>query len=223
VGFGRFVRGEHARIVVLNDGGWPADGWPTDRMQWLRGYRGLHFEAMFRHFVFGLDDSAEHALPVRPSAEDAVSELFERHALTPGRTVVLSPYANTLFDRPDDLFWERVVEACRARGLTPVTNCAGDEQPLPGTAAISVPLEQVVAFLDRAGHFVGVRSGLCDVISGSTCRKVVLYDAGGRFFKASFREYFSLRAMGLDPDAIELEYRRGDQAAVIAGIEQALC
>lgn len=222
VGYARFVRGRDARVVVLNDGGWPTEWWPTERLQWLRGYRGLDFEKMFRHFVFGLDTEVPFALPARAADRSGIEALLEQHGLVAGRTVVLSPYANTLFDRPDDSFWEQVAQTLQQRGLSVATNCAGAEQPVPGTVAVSVPFEQLVDFMDAAGAFVGVRSGLCDVISDSTCRKVILYAADGRFFKASFREYFSLRAMGLSPDAVELEYRRGAQAELITRIEQEL-
>ncbi|WGL51917.1 hypothetical protein P5P86_18435 [Nocardioides sp. BP30] len=222
VGYARFVNGRGTDVVVLNDGCWPSDGWPSERTQWLRGYRGLDFEKMFRHFVFGLDASVPHASPASAADPDAVTELMGRHGLEPGRTVVLAPYANTLFERPDPAFWEQAAQALTERGFTVCTNCAGDEQPVRGTVAVAVPFESMVAFMDRAGFFVGVRSGLCDVISGSSCRKIVLYDADGRFYKASFREYFSLRSMGLSPDAVELEYRRGDQASLVATITREL-
>lgn len=222
IGYARFVRGRGAPVVVLNDGCWPSDGWPTERIAWLRGYRGLHFEQMFRHFVFGLDDGAQHAVPVRSPDRAAAVELLERHGLAPGRTVVMAPYANTLFECPDEDFWAGLAARLQESGYSVATNCVGAEQPVAGTVAVSVPFEQVVDVLDAAGYFVGVRSGLCDIISGSTCRKVVLYDADGRFYKASFREYFSLRWMGLSPDAVELEYRRGDQGSLAARITKEL-
>jgi hypothetical protein len=61
--------------------------------------------------------------------------------------------------------------------------------------------------MDAAGYFIGVRSGLCDVISTSSCKKVILYEKDGLFYKASQYEYFSLEKMGLCNDAIEIEYR----------------
>jgi hypothetical protein len=58
-----------------------------------------------------------------------------------------------------------------------------------------------------AGYFVGVRSGLCDIISSSSCRKAVLYEKDGYFYKCSPYDYFSLKKMGLCDDAVEIEYR----------------
>jgi hypothetical protein len=71
-----------------------------------------------------------------------------------------------------------------------------------------VPLTQAEAFLNAAGFFVGVRSGLCDIISASSCKKIIIYEKDGFFYKCSPYEYFSLQRMGLCGGALELEYRK---------------
>jgi hypothetical protein len=201
-------------LVILNDS-WAADY--TNLLQWLRGYKGLTFDKMFRYFVFGFDDSVPYALPSAPADKDAVAAIFAKHGLIPGRTVVLSPYSNTLFEPPDDL-WRAVVDFCSQRGYTVCTNCAGAEKPVEGTAAVFFPLGQASAFMDMAGYFVGVRSGLCDIISSSTCRKVVLYEKDGYFYKCSPYDYFSLEKMGLCSDAVEIEYRADGRDMALAAI-----
>jgi hypothetical protein len=54
--------------------------------------------------------------------------------------------------------------------------------------------------------FIGVRSGLCDIISSAKCTKIILYEKEGLFYKSSQYDYFSLAKMGLCDDAIEIEY-----------------
>jgi hypothetical protein len=205
IAYGRVTRAASNAIVVLNDG-W--EGAPT---QWLRGFKGLDFEKMFRHAVFGLPDEVAAQVPAPSGTNDAVVKLFDQQGLVPGRTVVLSPYANTLFHIPDQSFWVALAGRCAARGLTVCTNCAPTEQPVAGTVAARFPLLLAPDFVETAGYFVGVRSGFCDIVSATGSRKVVLYDKDGRFYKGSFQEYFSLAAMGLGRNLLEVEYGLGDQ------------
>jgi hypothetical protein len=191
--------GKNMNIVTLND------GWLSDPLQWLRGYRELNFEKMFRYFVFGFDDSVKHELPPQKDYGKEIDALFEKYGLAKGKTVVLSPYSNTLFDLPNDVL-QAIVVHCKERGLTVCTNCAGKEKPVNGTLAVFFPLDQAIAFMEAAGYFIGVRSGLCDVISSAKCKKVILYERDGLFYKSSQYEYFSLAKMGLCDDAVEIEY-----------------
>jgi hypothetical protein len=189
------------KVVVLND------GWLRELTQWLRGYKELDFEKMFRYFVFGFDDSVPHELPPQKDCGNEIDALFKKYKLVKGKTVVLSPYSNTLFDLPDDL-WQSIVQHCKSFGYTICTNCAGaSEKPIPGTEEVFFPLGQAVAFMNTAGYFIGVRSGLCDIISASSCKKVILYEKEGFFYKCSPYEYFNLKKMGLCDGAVELEYR----------------
>jgi len=212
IGYGRVVRAAPHEIVVLNDG-W--DGAPT---QWLRGFKGLDFEKMFRHAVFDFPDATAAQIPAPSATNDAVVELFDQQGLVPGRTVVLSPYANTLFHVPDHDFWGAVAARCAARGLTVCTNCAPTEEPIAGTVAARFPLALAADFVETAGYFVGVRSGFCDIVSATGSRMVILYDRDGRFYKGSFQEYFSLDAMGLGRNLLELEYGPGDEDNLVGEV-----
>ena len=51
----------------------------------------------------------------------------------------------------------------------------GEEEPLEGTLGISPTIGQVQSVVEWAGTFVGIRSGLCDVIREASCQKVALY------------------------------------------------
>jgi hypothetical protein len=181
------------------------DGWLDDPLQWLRGYAGLNFEKMFRYFVFGFADDVKHQLLPAKDYLDEIEALFANNSLIRGKTVVLSPYSNTLFDLPEDLLDSLVVN-CKKLGYKVCTNCVGTEKPVKGTNPIFFPLDQAIAFMNAAGYFIGVRSGLCDIISSSHCKKVIFYDKNGLFFNSSQYNYFSIVKMGLCDDAIEIEY-----------------
>jgi hypothetical protein len=214
----------HCRCFLRED--WPVvvlnDGWLGEPSQWLRGYKGLHFEKVFRRFVFGFDDSVPFALPPKMDCREETDALFLKHGLKKGETVVLSPYSNTLFDLPGDL-WRRIVEHCKGLGYAVCTNCAGaSEKAIAGTEAVFFPLSLAKAFLDAAGYFIGVRSGLCDIISASSCKKIVLYEKDGFFYKCSSYAYFGLARMGLCGDATEIEYRDDIREGVFKEIKDAL-
>ena len=52
---------------------------------------------------------------------------------------------------------------------------AGDEKPLSGTQPISPAISEIQSLVERAGTFIGIRSGLCDVLREASCRKTALY------------------------------------------------
>lgn len=202
-------------LVILNDS-WAAEF--TNLLQWLRGYKGLSFDRMFRYFVFGFGDDVSYRLPPPADRKADIEKLFEKYGLKEGKTVVLSPFSNTLFELPDDV-WRAIVDHLKMRGYTVCTNCAGaSEAPVEGTAAVFFPLGQAIEFLNAAGYFIGVRSGLCDIISSSSCKKIVLYEKDGFFYKCSPFDYFSLDKMGLCHDAAELEYRQDIKGEVLEKI-----
>jgi hypothetical protein len=204
--------GTKFKIVTLND------GWSSDAIQWIRGYKNLDFAKMFRYFVFNFDDSVQYQLPPRKDWQREIDELFQKHNLAKGKTVILSPYSNTLFELPDD-FWENIALHCKGLGYSVCTNCAAkNEKPVKGTEAVFFPLGMSVDFVEAAGYFVAIRSGLCDIISSAKAKKIILYEKDGFFYKSSPYEYFSLKKMRLCEDAVELEYGSGEREKVIERI-----
>ena len=63
----------------------------------------------------------------------------------------------------------------RERGYQIFTNVAGEETPLEGTAPISPQICEMRSVVEQAGTFIGIRSGICDVIRTADCRKIALY------------------------------------------------
>lgn len=198
---------EQGKIKVLNDSWYQIH---TNPLEWFRGYKGLEFTELFRRFVFGLPDTAKPKHPVFPNVESELVPVFQGDNLQPGNTVVLSPYSNTLADLPDD-FWVKLARHLLLEGFRVCTNSGGSEEPaVEGTVPVSVSLEIAPQFVEMAGYFVGVRSGFCDIVSGTKARKVILYDSRNRFFNGSAFEYFNLRDMGLCDDAVEIQFEGDD-------------
>lgn len=207
-------------LTILND------SWKqvhTNPLECFRGYRGLGFTEMFRKFVFHLSDTVMPRHPVFRDAREEIGRLFDQYQLRAGCTVVLSPYSNTLADLSID-FWENLAERLQEAGFCVCTNCGGDTEPaIKGTAGVFFPLDIAPQVVEAAGYFIGIRSGFCDVVSGAKARKVILYQAGERFFNSSTYEYFSLQKMGLSKDSVEIQFVSDDDALcqkVLQVIEQ---
>lgn len=199
---------EKVKIKILND------SWlkiHVDPLKWFRGYKGLNFKVLFRKFVFELPDTARPEAPILKEVEGLVEESFYKNDLQVGNTVVLSPYSNTLADLPD-IFWNKLVEELKRAGFSVCTNGNGDTEPaLKGTSCVFVPLNMAPQWIEKAGYFIGVRSGFCDIISASKAKKIILYDSKERFFNCSAYEYFNLKDMELCDDAVELLFDRDDR------------
>lgn len=194
---------EECPLEILNDS-W-ADVY-TNPTQWIRGLHGMNFTQMFTRFVFRLGAEAQPEQPVLKNMEDEVGKVFEKYGLKEKRTVILAPYTTTLAELPDE-FWENIVEELKFRGYAVYTNSSGEREPaVKGTEPVFFSLEIAPQVLSRAGGFIGIRSGFCDVISASTAKKVILYDKFQFFYNCSAYDYFSLEKMGLCEDAVEIQY-----------------
>lgn len=190
----------------------------TNQIEWFRGFKGLNFEEMFRRYVFDFTDPIRPQHPKYLEVDSELSALFAQNGFSAGKTVVLSPYSNTLFDLPDE-FWVHLAERLIEKGYVVCTNSSGDLEPaVAGTTAVFFPLNIAPQFLNKAGYFIGVRSGFCDIISGSSAKKIILYDSENRFYKGSAYEYFSLNAMKLCNDAVEIQFDRSNKNTIIETI-----
>jgi hypothetical protein len=128
----------------------------------------LSFIDYFKCGVYGLGKDAEPSLPLGNAA------FTNTDVLTKGKTAILSPYAKSVVQFPNT-FWESLAENYRQKGYQICTNVIGDEKPITGTQALSVPINQMISAAEYAGLFIGIRSGLCDILTTARCRKVVVF------------------------------------------------
>lgn len=202
----------------------------------MAGHRGLDFMSMLK---IGLEvncgipyEEKPWRQPEFPYDPVEVDKIFRTHGLAPGKIVLLAPYAGkqNMWGIPME-FYTKLAAQLRAAGYTVCTN-SGDPQkepPVPGTLPLLVPHHLMRPFCERAGYFIGLRSGLCDIISAVKLRaKIVLYPVVRTEGIAFFREFFSLKNMGLCEDAVELELRNFYVEKIISKIldffnEEDLC
>ena len=118
--------------------------------------------------VFGLPASTKPCSPV------FLQDFPMREKMKPGKSVIFSPYAKSVPALKLDI-WKQMVEDFRSKGYDCYTNVAGNEEALPGTISISPSISQIRSAAEWAGTFIGLRSGLCDVIREASCRKIAMY------------------------------------------------
>lgn len=118
--------------------------------------------------VYGLPVNTKPLNPVHLERYHHMEEIPE------GRSIIISPYAKSVTALPS-IIWDQIVEDYKARGYKCFTNVAGEEKPLPGTLPISPKISEIQSVVERAGIFIGIRSGLCDVLRSAKAQKTALY------------------------------------------------
>lgn len=128
----------------------------------------IPLETIYKCGVFGLP---RETVPCRPTRWKDYPDL---ESIIPGKAVIFAPYAKSVTTF-DETFWQPIVADFQERGYQCFTNVAEGERPLAGTKEISPRISEMQSVVERAGTFIGIRSGLCDVIRYAGCRKIVLY------------------------------------------------
>ena len=104
----------------------------------------------------------------------------------------MAPYAKSVMPVPRS-FWEQTAERHSAQGDVVATLVHGDEDPIPGTLALEIPIPEVLDAVEHAGTFIGLRSGLCDVVHTARARKVYVYpDAYYSTTRYKVADFFAL-------------------------------
>lgn len=156
-----------------------------------------HFDAKsgatkmdFYRRALGVVPDVPVAAPVPdPQAVRRAEERFAALGVPCGRTVILAPHANTIGSLPD-AWWIDAARHLRAAGFAVLVNGANNARSfdhhkngaggtLDGLDGIEthIPLDEMIPFTEMAGFFLGVRSGLCDLVAFAQARMVVLYPA----------------------------------------------
>jgi len=120
--------------------------------------------------------------------------VFNKYNLIPEKTVVVSPFSHSVCPIEEDLYSD-IVNYLHNRNYQVCTNIGFEEEELPGTIGVNLPYDIVVDFVNKSAGFIGMRSGLCDIISTTTSKMVVFHQEN------SFNQ-FSLKKMGLKTDNI---------------------
>lgn len=194
--YGRYMGMENTKIKILN---YSFEQFAVSR---LRGFKGLDYNTMLQKTVFDAPGRAR-SMKLPQSSSDG---LFEEYNLKKGKTVLLSPYAVHGGNASADL-WVRLSRHLLDAGFDVCTNISGNEKKIPGTTGLYLGYDELADFVEKAGFFIGIRNGLCDIISPSDCRMTILYPEYLVSKMGTYFSYFSLEKMGLrSSNLLEMEF-----------------
>lgn len=163
----------------------------------------MDWGTMFRYVLMQTNDAPKRLPVEKEDMGEKVEQYFLENHLIEGRTAIVSPYANTIIGL-DDIFWKEIVKSLKKLGYQVYTNSIGPVEPaLEGTKPLGFPLEIARQVVEKAGCFIGIRSGLCDVIESAHAKIFVLYP------NSSMR-FFNLKAMGFGEQIVEGDLEEED-------------
>lgn len=152
-------------------------------------YKKLNFVQCYSKLVFEYDLNINGRIPKL----GAIEEKDVKQTGINEEAIVISPYAKSISNL-SWLYWMNLVSYLNEHGYKKIyTNCARNENELPGTKRLDVELNKICKCLDYACCFIGIRSGLCDIISSSKCKKVVLYPKESYFKDTAM--FYSLKCL----------------------------
>lgn len=169
----------------------------TDILRGLEYSKFMDWGNIIKNVVLDLDELAEKRLPETIYRINYIEQFFKENSLKKGRTVILSPYANTLIGL-DMRIWNELVSKLRGYGLCVCTNSIDDkiEPVLENTRGVFFPVVDASSIIETAGYFIGLRSGLCDIVSNAKAKKIVVYPTKDSTF-------FSINAIHFGDESLE--------------------
>lgn len=173
----------------------------------LLTYQGYSWLDNYR-VIFGLGKDTLKRMPSFAYDQERLAGILQENEIETKETVILAPYTNTV-PEIDKWFWVKLSEHLVSAGFQALTNIVGAEDPIPGTKPITFPLEYAEAIMDRVRGFIGLRSGLCDIVCNADCKKVVLYPEMNCGFLSMYG-YYSFEKMGIGKNLNELQFRYGE-------------
>lgn len=169
----------------------------------LLGYKDINLIDIYK-IILNLDINVKLALPTAtkmPSKRQIAS--YDDLGIRPGQAVLLCPEANSTTPLNIET-WIRVSKYYLKKGYKVFTSVIHPENHIPGTLPIKLTIGEIRTFAEYAGRVVSLRSGICDILSGTNCKLQVIYP-NSIWSKSSIFRATSLKAMGLSANVCEID------------------
>lgn len=122
-------------------------------------------QAFTKKYMYGLSDEVEILYP------EAKAERLNKKPY-----IIISPYANTVKKMPSDVF-TRLIKELSKRYII-YTNVGKGQEKLEGTLELSCGILELANYVAGAEAFIGLRSGICDLIGAMTKTKMFVFFNG---------------------------------------------
>ena len=169
----------------------------------------FNFIDSYYWFLFDLNkECVQPTKAVFKPIDDRLRQKMIKEGYVQNKTVILSPYAYCVKQLPA-IFWILLGKDLQKRGYKVfVMLDKENEKNEFGFKSTFFSYSESKAFLEYAGHFIGLRSGFCDIISYVDCHKIILYPQRPKCFDGSVHradlDYSSLVNMELSKTSVEL-------------------
>ena len=159
----------------------------------MRGYKGLDMHTMYRCLLYRCDAQK----PIKGLLINNSDHLFSKYNLRVGHTIVISPSSYSLYGVEKD-FWQDLIISLKSFGYDICINIGEGEYNSYDAVSVFVPYDELIDFVNKAGFFIGVRSGLCDLVAQTSAKMFVIYNT-----LPEFMDYFSLERMNFKSERIQ--------------------
>ena len=144
-----------------------------------------------------------HAVPYYPTIYVSQYEKKRIEKLIPksGKTILISPEAVSCSVDINENEWIYLADVLEKKDMQVYFNCPNNT--LYGKyPKLFLPLRETLLFTHYAGYFIGLRSGLCDVIAAfSDCKQIVIYPNNKQY-----GEFPSIKNYNRNPNIRYMEY-----------------
>lgn len=130
--------------------------------------RLIPFCDYYKEVILNLPAETQETQPQRNTSFTPPPEMVQ------GQSVIFAPYANSMVEISPD-FWESLAKSYEEKGFSLYTNLLDGQVPISGTTPLVLPLTEMISAVEWAGHFISIRSGLCDVIHSANCEKTLVF------------------------------------------------
>lgn len=170
----------------------------------IASYKKNTFPQYWAKYIFRLSNNYQMKFPPIWDKRIREKDLIDK-GLVKGRSIILAPYANSICELPWQ-FWEFLTRELRKENYFVFTNIVGNQKPVCGSTGIEIPLQQTGNYLEFAGCFISLRSGLCDIAGHAKCKKIIIFRNEKSTSHSSEIEFFDLHSENEATDAIQYIY-----------------
>lgn len=149
--------------------------------------------AVTKEIIYGLDSSAIPAAPCVPRIDNKFFEQFT----SIDKKIIISPYANTV-NCFEDVFWVDLVDQLIKRGYEVYSNVAPNQHEIKGSKRLDCSIVDLLAWASEADYFVGIRSGIFDLIAYTKCKKICMY------YEFNCSNFYDLEFWGCTENLVQL-------------------
>lgn len=167
----------------------------------------FNFMDTYQYYVFGFDSWQPLKIPLFAKTTE-MEVRWRNWGVIPGKTIIISPQASSVIGLSEH-FWIEVHNVLASLGFTVLFNLP-ENKWFKKTKIKKVMFNygEGVSLLSYAGFFIGVRSGLCDIVSSTFGKMIILYPKRMQKLNYSVHrsdiDFCGLSVMGVNKNAAEI-------------------